>query len=334
MKKILVVTDNLMDQVNGVVTTFTHLKEEANKDGYEMVFIDPSNFKHWSAPGYPDVKLSWPKGIGKLIDAHRPCYIHIATEGPLGFAARLYCDRKRYIYNTSYHTKFPEYLSKMYHVPEFLSYAYLRWFHKHSGKVLTTTDTMVKDLQDHGFKGDIVPWTRGFDTDIFNADARTKVHNGIHSDLIFLYVGRVSKEKGLDDFCNVKLPGVKIIVGDGPYRKELEEKYPEVMFEGVKRGKDLAKEFANADVFVFPSRTDTFGIVMIEAIACGTPVAAYPVAGPIDVVTQEVNGYLDDDLDIAIKKSLLLSRDTVLKSSKEWTWKKCWDIFHQNLCEK
>jgi len=327
-KKILVITDNLRAQVNGVVTTFKNIENYAMADGFDVVYLDPGQFSHCDAPGYPEVKLSWPWGIGKKIQAIQADHIHIATEGPLGLAARCYLDSKGIKYNTSYHTKFPEFLNKMYRVPEWLTYGYMRWFHKHSGRVLTTTQTMVDDLRNHGFSGDIKPWTRGVDRTIFTSKLRGKTARKP----ILLSVGRVSKEKGLDDFCQLDYPdAVKVVVGDGPYRAELQEKYPDVCFAGAKFGQELAMYYANADVFVFTSRADTFGIVIIEALACGTPVAAYPVPGPIDILEPGVTGHMGEDLKDSIDKCLLYPRERVEAASQKWSWANCWSIFRNNL---
>lgn len=329
-KKILVVTDNLRKQVNGVVTTFKNIESYADSDGYDIVYLDPGQFSHCDCPGYPEVKLSLPWQIGHKIKAMDADHIHIATEGPLGLAARLYLDSVGTDYNTSYHTKFPEFLNKMYHIPERLTYRYMRWFHKHSGRVLTTTQTMVDELTARGFEGDIVPWTRGVDRTIFTSDLRNDTVSG-HP--ILLSVGRVSKEKGLDDFCQMTYPGAtKIVVGDGPYRAELEQRYPHVQFVGAKFGSELARYYANADVMVFASRTDTFGIVIIEALACGTPVAAYSVPGPIDILEQGVTGHMTlDDLRTAVDQCLTLNRNAVQQASSKWTWQHCWQIFRDNL---
>jgi glycosyltransferase involved in cell wall biosynthesis len=326
-KKILVITDNLRKQVNGVVTTFKNIEDYARLDGYDIVYLDPGQFRHIDCPGYPEVKLSLPWQIGTKIKAMDADHIHIATEGPLGFAARCYLDRKGIRYNTSYHTKFPEFLHKMYRIPECITYAYMRWFHKHSGRVLTTTQTMVDDLRARGFEGNIIPWTRGVDRTIFSSELRDKTTGKP----VLLNVGRVSKEKGLDDFCRLDYDAVKVVVGDGPYRAELQEKYPDVCFTGAKFGKELAMYYANADVFVFPSRADTFGIVIIEALACGTPVAAYPVPGPIDILEPGITGHMSDDLASSIDKCMLYRRDRVEKASSVWSWENCWNIFRDNL---
>ena len=329
-RKILIITDNVPDQINGVVTTFRNIEIPAQHDGYSMSYIDPTHFRSWPAPGYPEVRLSWPQGIGRHIEAQHPDHVHIATEGPVGLAARLWLDRRGWRYNTSYHTRFPEFMEKIYGVPAAWTYAYVRWFHKHSGRVQTTTDTMVRDLRAHGFSGDIRAWTRGVDRVIFDPGLR----NRDGGEKILLNVGRVSREKGLDDFCELQIPGTrKIVVGDGPYLAELRGRYPDVEFVGARTGRDLAQYFADADVFVFPSRVDTFGVVIIEALAVGTPVAAYPVPGPRDILTAGVTGHMELDLESAVLRCLDLDRAGVLAASHAWTWQACWEIFRDNLVD-
>ena len=331
-KRILIVTDNLLDQVNGVVTTFANVERQALKNNFTVSYIDPSMFFHFSALGYPEVKISIPVNVGKIVEKINPDYIHIATEGPVGWAVRRYCNKKGYNYNTSYHTKFPEFLKQIYGIPESITYAYVKWFHQDSKKVLTTTQTMVDELKSHGFTSDIIPWTRGVDREILNPLSRQE-----YDDITLLYVGRVSKEKGLDDLCKIECELFKYniqIVGDGPYRKELEEKYPHVNFVGYKKGEELAQYYNNADVFVFPSRTDTFGIVIIEALAMGTPVAAYPVPGPIDIIEQDLTGSMRECLNDAVLDCLTLDRVVIKEHSKKWTWKNCWNIFKENLVNK
>jgi len=326
-EKILIITDNLPDQINGVVTTFTNIKQLAEQDGFQVFYINPGDFRYVNCPGYPEVKLTWPWGIGRTIKEIAPDYIHIATEGPVGLAARLWCDIHRLRYNTSYHTRFPEFLKKIYGIPEFLTYRYVRWFHKHSGRVLTTTQTMVQELAAQGFRSDIIPWTRGVDRTVFRPELRDSESGYL------LSVGRVSREKGLDDFCRLPWPGRKVIVGDGPYRKELERRYPDIEFVGAKRGEELAQYYANASVFVFPSVTDTFGVVIIEALSVGTPVAAYAVPGPIDILEEGVNGHMSGTLLENVERCLHLNRQTVIESSVKWTWENCWTIFKNNLVD-
>jgi glycosyltransferase involved in cell wall biosynthesis len=267
--------------------------------------------------------------MGKKIEEVSADYIHIATEGPIGLSARKYLSKHRIRYNTAYHTKFPEGLRALFGIPEALTWPLVRWFHKHAGKVLTTTDTMVAELRAHGFDGDIVPWTRGVDRDIFYpADITTEKQP------VLVCVARVSKEKNLEDFFNLDYPGHKIMVGEGPMLEEYKAEYPSVEFVGAKRGQELGDYYRMADVFVFPSRWETFGLVMIEAMACGTPVAAYPCQGPLDVVDEGITGCLNDDLKQAVKDALMLDRTKVWEGSNRWTWEKAWEIFKDNLVTK
>jgi len=328
-KKILIITDNLPNQINGVVTTYKNIEAHAILDGYDFVYLNPGDFSYVNCPGYNEVKIAYPRAMGKKIKEICPTYIHIATEGPLGLCARQYLDKRGLRYNTAYHTKFPEGIKKLTGVPEFITWAYVRWFHKHSGKVLTTTDTMVNDLLDHGFQNNVIPWTRGVDRDIFNNSQRIASASGGPT---LVCVSRVSKEKNLDDFCKIQYPGArKIMVGDGPYMSELALKYPDVEFVGFKTGLELAYYYANADVFVFPSKWETFGLVMIEAMACGTPVAAYPAPGPLDVVDIGKTGYLGEDLNYNISCCLTLDRKGVIIHSQKWSWEKAWEIFRDNM---
>jgi glycosyltransferase involved in cell wall biosynthesis len=330
-KTILVVTDNLPDQINGVVTTFRNIEAPARAAGYNITYIDASGFPNWACPGYPEVRLSWPANIGARILAAWPHHVHIATEGPLGLAARLWLDNRGWRYNTSYHTRFPEFLHKIYHIPPALTYAYVRWFHKHSGRVLTTTDTMVDILQRHGFRGDIRAWTRGVDRDALRPTREWPREHDYASRTHVVYVGRVSREKNLRDLLDLDTEFDITVVGDGPERAALEQSYPRVRFLGYRRGAALADAYAQADVFAFPSQADTFGIVMIEAMSLGTPVAAFPVPGPQDVIEPGVTGYMDWDLSRAIRRCTGLNRGRVREASLRWTWDACWEIFRQNL---
>ena len=329
-KTILIVTDNLKDQINGVVTTYKNIEAHAIRDNYRVVYLDPGRFRYVDCPGYNEVKIAFPRKVGKILEEIAPDHIHIATEGPIGLRVRQYLDKHNYCYNTAYHTKFLEGLRKLFGIPEAITWPLVRWFHKHSGKVLTTTDTMVRELREHGFDGEIVPWTRGVDRDIFNPSTRAR--DSDDDVKILVCVSRVSKEKNLDDFCQLQYPkSRKIMVGDGPDRERLETLYPDVEFVGLKTGVELAEYYAMADVFVFPSQWETFGIVMIEAMACGTPVAAYPCTGPADVVEQGVTGYMEQNLATAVHRCIGLNRETVLAGSQRWSWQEAWTIFRDNL---
>ena len=326
-KTILIITDNLKDQINGVVTTYTNIEACALLDGYRVVYITPRDFRYFDCPGYNEVKIAYPRAMGKKIEEVGADYIHIATEGPIGLSARKYLSKHNLRYNTAYHTKFPEGLRALFGIPEAITWPLVRWFHKHSGKVLTTTDTMVKELQAHGFDGDIIPWTRGVDRTIFYP---SKLDN--NNRLTLVCVSRVSKEKNLEDFFKLDYPGAhKIMVGDGPMLEEYKAQYPNVEFVGAKRGQELGDYYRQADVFVFPSRWETFGLVMIEAMACGTPVAAYPCQGPLDVVDEGITGCMNEELKQAVKDALMLDRMKVWEGSARWTWEHAWEIFRDNL---
>jgi len=327
-KKILIITDNLPDQINGVVTTYKNIETCAVLDGYHVDYIDPGRFRYINCPRYHEVKIAYPRNLGKKIEEISPDYIHIATEGPLGLWARAYLSLGNIRHNTAYHTKFPEGLKKLFGIPEFITWRFVRWFHKHSGKVLTTTDSMVRELQAHGFDGEVVPWTRGVDRDIFHPGYRNRDDDR----KVLLCVARVSKEKNLEDFFELQYPNSrKIMVGDGPMLEKYKRQYPDVEFVGFRTGAELARYYAMADVFVFPSRWETFGIVMIEAMACGTPVAAYPVQGPEDVIDEGITGCLNHDLKQAVKDAMMLNRQRVWEGSQRWSWERAWEIFQDNL---
>ena len=329
MKTICIVTDNLVDQINGVVTTYKNIEIAAVRDNYRVVYVDPGRFRYVDCPGYNEVKIAFPWKMGKIFEEINPDYIHIATEGPLGLCARQYLDKRGYCYNTAYHTRFPEGLSKLFGIPEFLTWKYVRWFHKHSGRVLTTTKSMVTQLKQKQFEGNLIAWTRGVDRDIFNPSHRVEV-----TSKYILCVSRVSKEKNLEQFFELNYPDyVKVMVGDGPMLETYKKKYPSVIFTGFKTGVELARYYANAEVFVFPSKWETFGIVMIESMACGTPVAAFPVSGPLDVIDQGRTGYMNHDLSKAVKYCLDIDRGIVFQHSKKWSWDSAWKIFKNSLID-
>jgi glycosyltransferase involved in cell wall biosynthesis len=327
MKTILIITDNLKDQINGVVTTYKNIEACATRDDYNVVVLDPGWFRYINCPGYNEVKIAYPRYMGKKIEEISPDYIHIATEGPLGLWARAYLSLVDIPHNTAYHTKFPEGLKKLFGIPEFITWRFVRWFHKHSGKVLTTTDSMVAELRAHGFSGEVIPWTRGVDRDIFYPRKREP-----NTKYMLVCVARVSKEKNLEAFFELDYPGAhKIMVGDGPMLEAYKKRYPDVEFVGFKTGNDLAYYYNLADVFVFPSQWETFGIVMIEAMACGTPVAAYPCQGPEDVIDEGITGCMNTDLKQAVKDALMLDRRRVWEGSARWSWERAWEIFKNNL---
>lgn len=330
--KITLVTDTWLPSINGVVTTLTNTVEALRSWGHIVQVIEPSQFRTVGAPGYKEVRLSWNIWrVGKMIEQFQPDAIHIATEGPLGLAARWYCkvEKRSIPHNTSYHTKFPEYLYQHYSIPLTVGYWAMRLFHKFSTRVLVTNQDMADDLTARGFKN-LAVWNRGVDRELFNPDKRKRLS---YRGPIILCVSRASKEKGLEDFCELKVRGTKILVGDGPMLLELKRRYPNVIYIGFKQGEELANFYAAADVFVFPSKTDTFGVVMLEAIASGTPVAAYPVTGPRDVVVNGVNGFTNDDLAYATECALLCDRRKVREDSKRYDWAECTQTFLNNLTE-
>jgi len=328
MKKILIITDNLPDQINGVVTTYKNIESYATRDGYTIDYIHPGRYRYFDLPKYNEVKVAYPKGLWKEIDASDADHIHIATEGLIGLYARRYLAVRGYRYNTAYHTKFPEAIKKIFGIPEFVTWPIIRWFHSNSNCVLTTTPSMVDQLHSKGFVHNIKPWTRGIDRDVFKPASRDPFQ-----ETVLLNVGRVSAEKNLEAFYELDVPGTKIQVGDGPKLEYYKRKYPRVKFVGAKRGKELAHYYQQADVFVFPSKWDTFGLVQIEAMACGTPVAAYPVQGPLDVIDQGETGVMSDTLEYAVKKCLDLDREQVYSVSTKWSWERAWEIFKDNLVD-
>lgn len=329
-KRILIITDNLPEQINGVVTTYKNIEPYAIRDGYTIDYIHPGRYRYIDLPFYNEVKLAIPKDMGQEIQKIRPDYIHIATEGPMGVFARRHLAMAGLRYNTAYHTKFPEAIKKIIHIPEFITWPLIRWFHKRSHRVLTTTESMVQSLKDHGFGNNVIPWTRGVDREIFWPFQ----HRWEKEKPILVNVGRVSEEKNLEEFYKLDIDAKKIQVGDGPMLKTYKKRYPDVEFVGAKTGRQLAHYYQHSDVFVFPSKWDTFGIVMIEAMACGTPVAAYPVQGPVDVIDPGVTGSMNDDLKIAVEQALELSREDVYLMSAKWSWEHAWEIFRDNLVEK
>lgn len=319
--RVLVATDAWHPQVNGVVRSLEALVREAPGHGAHIEILSPLGFRTLPMPGYSEIRLAIapmlrPSLVEKRIKALDPDYIHIATEGPIGRAVRLYCLRYGKAFTTSYHTKFPEYVSARVPVPEKWSYWFLKQFHNAGAGVMVATDSLEADLKARGFLN-IMRWGRGVDAHIF----RPREERAL--DLpgpIFLYVGRVAVEKNIPAFLGLDLPGTKVVVGDGPDLAEYRKQFPKVVFLGKKEGEELAKIFASADVFVFPSLTDTFGIVLLEAMACGTPVAAYPVTGPKDVVKNGVTGVLSEDLRAACLAALKISRENCRAFALEHSW--------------
>jgi len=304
--RVVIATDAWHPQVNGVVRTLTSLASSAERLGIAIEFVTPEGFPSIPLPSYPELRLALPRmrEIARRIDSAAPDAIHIATEGPIGFMARAYCLRRGLPFTTSYTTRFPEYISARAPVPRSWSYAVLRRFHGSAAVTMVSTASLMAELRRYGFRS-LGMWTRGVDTDLFSPE------RAIPLDLprpIFLTAGRVAVEKNLEAFLALDLPGSKVVVGDGPQKTELQRRFPQATFVGMKRGADLAGTVAAADVFVFPSLTDTFGVVQLEALACGVPVAAYPVTGPKDVIGNHPVGVLNEDLRAACLSALALSR--------------------------
>src|SRR6201987_868503 len=305
--RILIATDAWHPQVNGVVRTLTSLSRAAAKLGGDIEFLTPDGFPSMALPTYQSLRVALPNRgeIARRIEAAAPEAIHIATEGPIGWAGRGYCRRNNLAFTTSYTTRCPEYISVRTGIPVSVGYAVLRHFHGAAAMTMVATPSLKQELSERGFKK-LGFWTRGVDTELFTPNDPAKL------DLprpIFMTVGRVAVEKNLEAFLSLDLPGSKVVVGDGPQRAELERKFPGAKFLGEKKGKDLTAHMAAADVFVFPSLTDTFGVVQLEALACGVPVAAFPVTGPRDVLGGTQVGVLNADLRVLCLEALRISRD-------------------------
>ncbi len=304
-----------------MVTTLSRVGEALGGWGHEVRFITPQEFSTVPLPTYPEIPIALApaRRLARLLRDFQPEAVHLATEGPLGHAARRYCLRRALPFTTAYHTQFPRYIRMRAPVPVSWTYAWLRRFHRPAQRTLVATPSMARELEGYGFPH-VVVWSRGVDTDLFKP--RDKGFLGLPRP-VSLYVGRVAVEKNLEDFLGLELPGTKVVVGEGPDRAELERRHPETRFLGYRYGEDLASHVAAADVFVFPSRTDTFGLTMLEAMACGVPVAAYPVTGPVDVVVDGVTGALDEDLGRAVARALDLSPESCITHARGRTWDHC-----------
>jgi len=335
--RILVATDAWEPQVNGVVRTLTRVVGELRAMGHLVEVIHPSQFKTFPLPTYAEIKVAIGvyEPVQERFKEFEPEAIHIATEGPIGLAARRICVEWKLPFTTSYHTRFPEYVSARLPLPLAAGYAYMKWFHKPSGRLMVATPTMREELTRHGFRN-ISSWSRGVDTEAFHP--RREDEPDIFAHLVrpvFLYVGRVAVEKNIEAFVGLDLPGTKVVVGPGPQLEELKAKYPDVVFTGPKSGAELAAHYACADVFVFPSLTDTFGLVILEAMAAGTPVAAYPAPGPIDLIPGSGAGVLartaTEGLREACLQCLELDRKQVRAFAEKFSWRACAEDFVKNL---
>ena len=323
MHKILIATDSF-DQVNGVSTTYRNILKHSRKKTF---VVHPGLFKWTNFSVYPEVQFcTEPLKAYNKIKQIAPTHIHIGTEGPIGLAARIYCKLNKIPYTTGYHTKFPEYLWKLLRIPEFLTYAYLKVFHNDSKAILVPSKSCQEELFKKGFNH-VVVWTRGVAKNLIS-------HKPFKKSKIpkIIYVGRVSKEKNLDPLCELENKFEITIVGEGPILNKLKDKYPKINFTGYRFGRNLADTYKEHDVFCFPSKTDTFGIVMIEALANGLPVAAYKVTGPVDIVEEGKTGYLGDNLEDNIRRCLKLNRKSIASNiNQQWAWDRCIQILHNHL---
>jgi glycosyltransferase involved in cell wall biosynthesis len=327
--RIMIVTDAWFPQTNGVVRTLAHTAAWLGRFGHEVKTLTPLDFRSVACPTYPEIRLSLFPGrlVRKAVEAFAPQALHIATEGPLGIAARRHCLARGMRFTTSYHTQFPQYLRARFPIPLAVSYWALRRFHAAGTRCMVSTRTLRRDLEERGFRT-LASWQRGVDTEIFKPRRKDFL------DLprpIAACVGRVAIEKNIEAFLEMPWHGAKIVIGDGPERARLQSQYPQVAFTGYRFQEDLARYLAAADVMVFPSRTDTFGLVNLEAMACGVPVAAYPVTGPIDVILDGVTGALDENLGLAARRALTLDPEACRKHALLYGWDVSTREFERNL---
>lgn len=330
--RIAIATDAWNPQVNGVVTTLERTRDELQRQGHDVHMITPEGRRTFPCPTYPEIRLMifGRRKIARELDEFRPDCVHVATEGTIGLSVRRYCVKRRLPFTTAYHTQFPEYVRARVPIPISWTVALLRWFHRPAARIMVPTRSIKGLLESRGFR-DVVIWSRGVLTDVFSPD------DPVRYDLprpIWVYVGRISVEKNIEAFLDLPLVGTKIVIGDGPDKEKLAQSYPDCHFLGFKFGRELARHQAGADVFVFPSKTDTFGIVMLEAMACGLPVAAYPVAGPIDVVRHGETGYLDDDLGMACREAVKLDGGAPRHYAEGRSWQRSTEQFLSHLASR
>ena len=329
-RRILIVTDAWHPQINGVVRTLDTTRKELMRAGHQVEMHTPADYRTIPCPLYPEIRLAlFPRRrFSAVLAAFQPEHIHIATEGPIGLLARRACMRQRLSFSTSFHTHFAKYLRHLAAVPTSATWRYLRWFHGPAEHIMAATPSLEEELRGHGFKR-LCRWQRGVDHEIFYPRTRTTIPDRRP---VLLFVGRISKEKNIDAFLSLQVPGTKRVVGDGPYRSALQKRYPEVEFLGYRHGVELAEAFSDADVFVFPSLTDTFGVVVIEALACGVPVAAFPAQGPKDILVSPHTGCCDTDLSRAVKAALQSgSREACCALARQYTWEASTGQFLKNL---
>ncbi len=327
--RILIVSDAWIPQVNGVVRTLQTITGELRAMGHVVEVIGPDRFLSMPCPTYPEIRLSVlpRRRLGKIIEAFAPDALHIATEGPLGLSARAWARKRGCAFTTAFHTRFPEYLHARTSIPPEFAYRFLRWFHGAGQGMMVATASLRDELAERGFRA-IRSWSRGVDLALFQPypDAKWDLPGPV-----FLYVGRVAVEKNIGAFLDLDLPGSKVVVGGGPQLAALKRAYPKVHFTGPRHGEALARAYAGADVFVFPSLTDTFGLVILEALACGTPVAAYPVTGPRDILTNPTAGAVHVDLRQAALSALDADRAACRAHAETFSWRACAENFLSHL---
>ena len=328
--RIALVTDAWHPQINGVVRTLEKTIGWLRKQGHEVLVIQPSDFRTIPMPGYAEIRLSIFPGrkVARMLDTFSPEALHLSTEGPLGLAARKYAIRHGLPFTTAYHTRFPEYMRKRLPIPLPVSYMWMRWFHNAAERIMVSTESLRSELADRGFKN-LVIMSRGVDTDLFVPREHKDLLDGERP--VFLYLGRVAVEKNIEAFLSLDLPGSKHVIGDGPALQSLRKAYPDVRFHGYLCGSDLADHLASADVMVFPSMTDTFGLVILEALACGVPVAAYPVQGPVDIIENGRSGFVDANLRSAAAGAMYVSPESCRARALEFSWDRVGEQFFDNL---
>jgi glycosyltransferase involved in cell wall biosynthesis len=327
--RLLLVSDAWFPQVNGVVRTLSTVHRELEARGHLVAAVTPNRFRTIACPTYPQIRLALDTGarFERIAEQFEPDRIHVATEGPLGLLARRYCVKRGLAFTTAFHTRFAEAIHARCRAPMRWTYRALRWFHSAATRTMVSTPSLRAELQGRGFRN-IVPWTRGVDTQLFRPRPKEflDLPRPIH-----LYVGRIAVEKNIEAFLRLPLDGTRLVVGDGPDLPALRRRFPDVVFAGMRSGEDLAAYYAASDVFVFPSRTDTFGLVLLEALASGLPVAAYPVTGPLDVVTSKEVGALDEDLLAAVHRARSLDPAACRRFALDHSWSRCVEQFAANL---
>jgi glycosyltransferase involved in cell wall biosynthesis len=332
LRRLALVTDAWHPQTNGVVNTLTRLVAHLESQNTEVLLVTPQEHRTVPMPGDADYTLAWdPWRAIPRIRAFQPDAIHIATEGPLGLWTNVHLRRRRLSFTTSFHTRFPEYLNARFPIPLSWGYQAERWFHRAATHTMVGTRSLMRELDGHRIGQQLVHWPRGVDSERFHPRRRrTACYEGLAGP-IWLFVGRVAPEKSLEDFFDLSLPGTKVVVGDGPSREALERRYPDAVFRGWQFGEDLATHFASADCFVFPSRTETFGNVILEALAAGVPVASVPAPGPVDLIQDGYNGAIDDDLLAACQRAIRCSREDARASTAPYTYVASHDTFRGHL---